>query len=68
MLLASFELLREELCWIGEGFELESVSGRVEEEHRGLFADLAFEADMRFDDERDASGGEALGEGLPSIH
>src|SRR5690606_20922642 len=37
------------------------------EEHRRLLARLAFEADVRLDDELGAGGGQAIGEGLPVL-
>ncbi len=54
-------LFGEELGEVGEGFELEGVAGGVEEEHGGLFADLAFEAGVGFDDEGDVGGADAFG-------
>ena len=60
------ELFREEVAGVGEGFELEGVAGGVEEEHGGLFAELAFEADLGLDDEGDVGGAEAGGERLQS--
>src|SRR5690349_12946567 len=35
----------------GKSLELDGVSGRVEEEHGGLFTGLTLEADVGFDDE-----------------
>ena len=61
-------LLGEELRHIGEGFELERVAGGVIEEHGGLFADFAFEADVGFDLEVDAGVTGAVGQGLPDGH
>ncbi len=58
-------LLGEELGEVGEGFELEGVAGGVEEEHGGLFADLAFEAGIGLDDEVDVGRAGAFGELLP---
>src|SRR5688500_12862285 len=56
------KLLREDARAVGEGFELQSVPARVEEEHRGLLARLAAEADVGLDDERDARAPHALGQ------
>ena len=58
-------LFGEELREIGEGLELEGISGGVEEEHCGLLTDLAFEACVGFDDEFHTCGTDALGERLP---
>jgi hypothetical protein len=58
-------LFGEELREVGEGFELEGVAGGIEEEHCRLLADFALEAGVGFDDEVDAGGAEALGEGFP---
>ena len=41
--------------------ELDGVAGRVEEEHGGLFAGFAIEADVWLDDEVGAGGLQALG-------
>jgi hypothetical protein len=60
-----FSLLCEELREVGEGFELEGVAGRVEEEHGGLFTDLTFEASIGLNDEFDTCGADATGEGFP---
>ena len=49
-------LFCEKLTDILEGFELEGVAGRVEEEHGGLFAREVFEADIGFDDKFDPAG------------
>ena len=46
--------------------ELDGVAGWVEEEHGGLFAGLALEANMRLDDEFGACGGEAIRKFAPS--
>ena len=58
-------LFGEELTKVAEGFELKCVAGGVEEEHRGLLADLAFKAGVGLDDEGDARSADALGELLP---
>jgi len=58
----------EELGEVGEGFELEGVAGGVEEEHGGLLADFALEADVGLDDEGDVGGLDAGGERLPGVH
>jgi hypothetical protein len=47
--------------------ELNSVAGRVEEEHGGLFAGFTFEADVRLDEEFGAGGLQALGEFVPLL-
>ena len=49
-------------------FELDGVTRRIEEEHGGLFARLAFEADVWLDDEFGARGLKALGEFVPLLH
>ena len=48
--------------------ELDGVAGGVEEEHGGLFAGFAFEANVRFDDEVGAGGLQAIGEFMPLLH
>jgi len=63
-----WELLSEHLRHVGEGFELEGVSGRIVEEHGGLFADFALEADVGLDLEDLAGLFEAVGEGFPLVH
>jgi hypothetical protein len=55
------DLFGEELAGVGEGFELEGVAGGIEEEHGGLFADLAFEAGVGLDDEFDFGRADAFG-------
>ena len=53
---------REELRRVRERLHLDRVPAGVEEEHRRLLADLALEADVRRDDERDAGRAEPVGE------
>ena len=48
---ATAALLREQLRAIGERLELQRVAAGVEQEHRGLLAGLAREADRRLDHE-----------------
>jgi hypothetical protein len=55
----------EELAQVGEGFKLECVAGWVQEEHRGLLTNLAFETSVGLDDEVHASYTNALGKLLP---
>ena len=45
------KLLGEELGHIFEGLEFQRIAAGIEKEHRRLFTDLSFEADMRFDHE-----------------
>jgi hypothetical protein len=59
------DLFGEELVEVGEGLELEGVAGGVEEEHGGLFAGLAFEAGVGFDDKFDIGRADAFGQLLP---
>ena len=48
--------------------ELNGVARWIKEEHRGLFARLALETDVRFDDEVGAGGLQALCEFVPLLH
>jgi hypothetical protein len=47
------QLLREELGWVSECFELQCVATWVEKEHGGLFTNQTLKADARFDHKRD---------------
>jgi hypothetical protein len=62
------QLFCEELPEVGEGFELESVSGWVEEEHGGLLPDFALKPDIRLDDKLDACIPQLFCERVPLIH
>ena len=57
----------EELTQVSECLELESVTGRVQEEHRGLLTRLTLEAGVRFDDEPHARIAKTRGQRLPLI-
>ncbi len=46
---------RKDLVRIAKGFEFERVSARIQQEHRGLLADLSDEAHVRLDQEADAA-------------
>ena len=48
--------------------ELDGVTRRVEEEHGGLFARFAFEADVWLDDEFGVGGLQAVCQRLPLLH
>ena len=48
--------------------ELDGVAGWVEEEHGGLLARFAFEADVWLDDEGGAGGLQALCQFMPLLH
>ena len=61
-------LLREQILNMFKRLELNRVARWVKEEHSGLLARFAFEADMRFDDEFGFGGGEARGEVVPLLH
>ena len=61
-------LLRKQRVHILKRLKFNRVAGRVEEEHGGLFAGFAFEADVWFDDELRAGGLQALGEFVPLLH
>ena len=61
-------LLRKQILNMLKRLELNGVAGRIKEEHGGLFAGFAFEADVRFDDELGARGLQALGEIVPLLH
>jgi hypothetical protein len=62
-------MLKESLCkqrfHALEGLELNGIAKRVQEEHRGLLAGLAFEADVGLDDELGANGFELGSKLLP---
>src|SRR5690348_4189029 len=60
--------LREQLAPVRERLELQRVAGRVEQEHRGLFAGLALEAHVRFDHEARAGGAQFLRQRVPLVH
>ena len=51
-----------------ERLELQRIAGWVEEEHGGLLAGLAAEANVRLDDELDTLREDALGEYFPVGH
>src|SRR4029453_14899850 len=55
----------EQAVHVGEGFELQRVAERIEEEHRRLLPRLALEARVRLDDEFRAGCAEAGGGGGP---
>ena len=61
-------LLRKQRIHILKRLKFNRVAGRVEEEHGGLFAGFAFEADVRLDDEFGAGGLQAVGELVPLLH
>src|SRR5271170_2142134 len=61
-------LFCEELTDVGECFELERVACGVEEEHGGLFADLALEAYVGLDDEVNFGLTETLCQCFPLFH
>jgi hypothetical protein len=58
-------LLCEQLSYIFEGLKFQGIAGGIEKEHRGLFAVLALETDVRFNDKFYALPGESSGERLP---
>ncbi len=62
-----YGLFCEKLFDVPEGFELEGIAGRVEEEHGCLFTGKAFEADIGFDDEFDGAGFQLAFEVMPFI-
>src|SRR5260370_15874043 len=51
-----------------ERLELQGISGRIEEEQRGLLSRLALEADVRLDHEFDLMLLEPVGQRPPLIH
>src|SRR5690606_3609345 len=57
--------LGEELRGIAERLELQRVARGIGEEHRRLLADLAGEADARFDDEAHPGGAQVIRERMP---
>src|SRR5687767_12979152 len=61
------KLLREQPRRILEGLELERIAGRIVEEHRGLLADLAGEADTRLDFEARAGLAEPVRQLMPGL-
>src|SRR6185437_6489026 len=61
-------LLREQTSAVRERLELQRIAGRVEQEHRGLFAGLAPEAHVRFDHETGAGFAQPFGERVPRVH
>ena len=61
-------LLSKQILTMLKRLELDGVARRVKEEHGGLFAGFAFEADVRFDDEFGVRGLKALGEFVPLLH
>src|SRR4051812_32730664 len=58
----------EQLRVVPKRLELERVARRIEEEHRRLLADFAFEAHVRLDDELRAGERQALREAFPLQH
>src|SRR6185312_14453732 len=65
---AAAALLREQPRAIRERLELQRIAAGIEQEHRGLFAGLALEADMRLDHETRARRLQPLGQRLPCVH
>jgi hypothetical protein len=61
-------LLCEELADVGKRLEFKCIACGIEKEHGRLLADLALEANVGFDDERDARAAQAIGERLPGLH
>src|SRR5690606_16328497 len=53
---------------IPKALKFQCVAAWVQKEHRSLFADLAFETDLRFDDERDAFFPKPFGKFAPFVH
>ena len=62
-----FLLGSENLAGVFEAFKLQRIARRVEKEHGRLFANVAFKANIRRDDEICLTGHEALLESVPVI-
>src|SRR6185312_6200435 len=60
-------LLGEDAARVAEGFELEGVTGRVEQHHGALLADLALETHVRLHDKRNVSRAQTMRELFPFI-
>lgn len=58
-------LVGKKLRDVSEGFELQGIAGRVQEEHGGLLAYLTFKAGVRLDDEGDPGSAHARSEFFP---
>jgi hypothetical protein len=58
---------REQLTQLGERLELQGITGRIQEEHRGLLPGLALETSVRFNDEPNARPANTLGQCFPLI-
>ena len=61
-------LLSKQILNVFKRLELDGVARRVKEEHGGLFAGFAFEADVWLDDEFGAGGLQAVSQFVPLLH
>lgn len=64
---SKLELFRKNLRWILEGFKLQRISTRIEEEHGGLLAYFTLKPDVGFDDKLHPMNPELIGQLMPLV-